>query len=33
MAKHPDDRYPSAQAVLHAIETARAVLPEAGLAA
>jgi tRNA A-37 threonylcarbamoyl transferase component Bud32/CheY-like chemotaxis protein len=33
MAKHADDRYPSAQVVLRAIETARAELPEAGLAA
>jgi hypothetical protein len=33
MAKRPDDRYPSAQAVLRAIEEAQAALPEAGLAA
>jgi tRNA A-37 threonylcarbamoyl transferase component Bud32/DNA-binding response OmpR family regulator len=33
MAKRPDDRYPSARAVLRAIEEAQAALPEAGLAA
>jgi tRNA A-37 threonylcarbamoyl transferase component Bud32/CheY-like chemotaxis protein len=33
MAKRPDDRYPSAQAAMRAIEEAQAALPEAGLAA